>query len=75
MTLWFKRTRGLDTSRMREIAEEAGVEWDYHSIVYRRRGIGYLNGDESDETAIQDAAEELLGHRPQPYDPPERDGE
>lgn len=73
MTLWLRRTQGLDTDTMREIAEQAGVEWDYQSIVYESRGIGYADGDESDETAIQDAAEDLLGYRPQPFDPPERD--
>ena len=75
MTLWFKRTRGLDTETMREIAEQAGVSWDYQSIVYRAKGIGYAYADVDDETAIQDAGEDLLGYRPQPYDPPERDDE
>lgn len=73
MTLWFKRSRGLDTETMREIADVAAVSWDYKSIRYRAKGIGYANGDSKDETAIQDAAESLLGYRPQPYDPPERD--
>ena len=70
--IWFKRTLGLDTQTMRDIADNAGVEWDYQSIGYRAKGIGYTNGDVDDETAIQDAAESLLGYRPQPYDPPER---
>ena len=74
MTLWFRRTQGLDTETMREIAESAGVSWGYNSIVYDPKGIGYADGDESDETLIQDVAEELLGYRPQPYEPPERDG-
>ena len=73
MTLWFKRTQGLDTETMREIADNAGVSWDSHSIVYEANGIGFADGNEDDETAIQDAAEELLGYRPQPYDAPERD--
>ena len=71
MTLWFRRSQGLDSETMREIAEAAGVSWDYESIVYRSKGIGYADGDPDDETAIQDAAEELMGYRPQPYDPPE----
>ena len=75
MTLWFRRTQGLDTETVREIADAAGVEWDPQSIVYRAQGIGYAYGEEADETAIQDAAEELLGYRPRPYDPPERDDE
>ena len=74
MTLWFRRTQGLDTETMREIAEAASVEWDAQSIVYEARGIGYAGGDNDDETAIQDAAEELLGYRPRPYDPPETEG-
>ena len=73
MTLWFRRAQGLDTETMREIADAAGVSWGYQSIVYRSQGIGYKNGDENDETTIQDAAEDLLGYRPRPYDPPERD--
>ena len=73
MTLWFKRSGGLDTETMREIADVAAVSWDAQSIVYEAKGIGYAEGDESDETTIQDAAEDLLGYRPQPYDPPERD--
>ena len=73
MTLWFKRSRGLDTETMREIAKKAGVSWEYQAIKYRAKGIGYANGHESDVTAIQDAAEDLVGYRPQSYDPPERD--
>ena len=75
MTLWFRRTQGLDTETMREIADVAGVSWDYQAIVYEDRGIGYKNGDQSDETTIQDASETLLGYRPRPYDPPESDDE
>lgn len=74
MTLWFRRTQGLDSGTMREIAAEAGVEWDSQSIEYRAKGIGYVDGDSADETAIQDAAETILGYRPRPYDPPEEDG-
>ena len=73
MTLWFRRTQGLDTETMRDMADAAGVSWDAQSIVYRARGIGYADGDIDDETVIQDTAEDLLGYRPQPYDPPERD--
>ena len=73
MTLWIRRTQGLDTETMRTIAESADVDWDYQAIVYRAKGIGYADGDSSDETMIQDAAENLLGYRPQPYDPPEQD--
>ena len=73
MTLWFRRTQGLDTRTMRNIANEAGVSWEYQSIKYRAKGIGYVDGDSEDEEAIKDAAEDLLGYRPRPYDPPERD--
>ena len=72
MSLWFRRTQGLDSETMREIADEAGVSWEAHSIEYRANGIGYANGDPADETALQDAAESLLGYRPRPYEPPER---
>ncbi len=56
---------------MRQIANDAGVSWDYQSIVYRGRGIGYADGDQSDVKAIQDAAEPLLGYRPVEVDAPE----
>ena len=73
MTLWFRRTQGLDTETMREIGENANVEWHYQAIVYQAKGIGYADGDPDDETIVRDAGEDLLGYRPQPYDPPERD--
>ena len=70
--IWFKRTQGLDSGTMREIADSAAVSWDYQSIVYRGRGIGYADGDSDDVSAIQDAAESLLGYRPvEIEEPPE----
>ena len=63
----------MDSLTMREIADHADVDWDYQSITYQKSGIGYANGDGADETSIQDAAEDLLGYRPQPYNPPEPD--
>ena len=73
MTLWFRRSQGLDTETMREIADVAEVAWDPQSIVYEAKGIGYGDGDPDDKTVIQDEAENILGYRPRPYDPPERD--
>jgi hypothetical protein len=54
----------MDTDTMREIADDAGVSWSAQSVVYSGRGIGYADGDSTDATAIQDAAESLLGYRP-----------
>ena len=71
--IFFKRAGGLDSETMRDVAEHAKVSWDSHNIVYRGKGIGYANGESDDEGAIQDAAESLLGYRPQPYDPPSDD--
>ena len=68
--IWFKRTQGLDSRTMRQIADDAGVSWSAESIVYRGRGIGYADGDSGDVTAIQDAAESLLGYRPVEIDEP-----
>ena len=62
MSLWFRKTQVLDSETMREIAENAGVEWDYQTIDYRGRGISYADGDSADLTAIQDAAESMLGY-------------
>ena len=70
--IWFRRTQGLDSATMREIATDASVSWPSDSIVYRGRGIGYADGDRSDVTAIQDAAESLLGYRPVEIDEPEK---
>lgn len=70
MSLWFRRVAGLDTDTMREIATEAGVSWSAESIVYRGNGIGYADGDSADTTAIQDAAESILGIRPVEIDSP-----
>ena len=70
MSLWFKRTQGLDSSTMRKIADDAGVSWSAELIVYRRQGIGYANADASDVTVIQDSAESLLGYRPVEIDEP-----
>jgi len=68
--IWLKRTQGLDSRTMRQIANDAGVSWSVESIVYRGRGIGYADGDTDDVTAIQDAAESLLGYRPVEIDAP-----
>ena len=68
--IWFRKTQGLDSSTMRDIANDAGVSWSAESIVYRGRGIGYADGEPDDVTAIQDAAENLLGYRPVKIDAP-----
>jgi hypothetical protein len=61
---------------MREMAEEAGVLWSTESIVYRGNGIGYVDGDSADATALQDAADSILGYRPVVIDaPPEPEPE
>lgn len=70
MSIWFKRTRGMDSETMREIANDAGVVWSAQSIEYRAGGIGYADGDSADVTVIQDAAENLLGYRPVEIDEP-----
>jgi len=72
MSLWFRRVAGLDTATMREIAQQADVSW-YSSdmaIKYRGNGIAYADGDSADATAIQDAAESLIGIRPVEIDAP-----
>jgi hypothetical protein len=74
MSLWFRRVAGLDTATMREISGAAGVSWSAESIVYRGNGIGYAEGDSADATAIQDAAESVIGIRPVKIEaPPEPD--
>ena len=61
--IWFRRTQGLDSSTMRQIADDADVSWSAESIVYRIGGIGYADGDSNDVEAIKDAAENRLGYR------------
>lgn len=73
MALWFRRVAGLDTATMRKIAQEAGVSWSAKSIVYRADGVGYADGDPADATAIQDAAESVIGIRPVEIDPPDKE--
>ena len=68
--IWFRKTQGLDSGTMREIADEAGVSWSADSIVYRGRGIGYADGKNDDVAVIQDASESLLGYRPVEIDEP-----
>ena len=76
MSFWFRRTAGMDSTTMREIAETAGVSWSAESIVYRGEGIGFADGDPADETALKDAAESILGYRPAVIDePPQPDTE
>lgn len=70
MSVWFRRAPSLDTEAMREIAKTAGVSWSAKSIVYRGNGIGYADGDDADVTALQDAAESILGYRPVEIDEP-----
>ena len=68
--IWFRRTQGLDSSTMRQIADDAGVSWSVESIVYRGQGVAYADGDLGDVVAIKDAAQELLGYRPVEIDEP-----
>ena len=68
--IWFRRTQGLDSSTMRQIADDANVAWSSESIVYRGRAIGFVDGDSEDVDEIQDAAQELLGYRPVVIDEP-----
>ena len=70
--IWFRRSQGLDSGTMRQIANDAGVGWDYHTIDYRGRGIAYADGDSADVTAIQEAAKELLGYRPVQIEEPDK---
>jgi len=75
MSLWFRRVSGMNSDTMREIAQKAGVSWSAEAIVYRGDGIGYADGDSADATAIQDAAESLIGIRPVEIDPPKTGSE
>jgi len=70
MTVWFHRGQRMNSETMREIANTAGVSWGYQSIVYRGQCIGFADGDSSDVTALQDAAESILGYRPVEIDAP-----
>ena len=73
--IWLKKTQGLDSSTMRQIADDANVAWSSESIVYRGRAIGFADGDGDDVSAIQDAAESLVGYRPVEIDEPEKSDE
>jgi hypothetical protein len=72
--IWFRKSDGMSSESMRKMAADAGVDWNSRPIVYRGVAIGYKHGDTADVTAIQNAAEELLGYRPVQIDaPPEPD--
>ena len=58
-----------DAETMRKIAQEADVDWDETSIKIYDGTVGYANGQQSDVESIQDAAESLIGVRPEYYDP------
>jgi len=76
MSVWFRRVEGLDTATMREIANNADVNWSSESIIYRGRGIGFANAAPDDVGKLQDAAEDILGYRPVSIDaPPKPDAE
>ena len=68
--IWFRKTQGLDSSTMRQIADDADVSWSAESVVYRSHGIGFADGESADVEDIQDAAESLLGYRPVEIDAP-----
>ena len=71
--LFFRKTQGLDSSTMRQIAAEAGVSWEHQKIVHHGHAIGFGDGLKDDKDEIQDAAENLLGYRPITTEPPESD--
>jgi nucleoside phosphorylase len=70
MTIWFRKTTALSSEVMRQIAANAGVSWDPQAIIYTGNAIGYDNGGKADITAIQDAAQELLGRQLMQIDAP-----
>ena len=71
--MFLRRSQGLDSDTLREVGEAANVSWDYQRVIYQGRGIGWADADPGDLEAIQDAAEQILGYRPRPHDPPEQD--
>ena len=76
MSVWFRRTSGLDTATMREVANVADVSWSAESIVYRGNGIGFADGEADDADVLREAAETILGYRPMVIDaPPEADND
>lgn len=69
-TLWFRRVSGIGSQTMREIAREAGVDWDTQTIIYAEDKIGYADGDPADVEAIRDAAQAVIGVKPVKADDP-----
>jgi hypothetical protein len=55
---------------MREAAERASVTWDYQTIGYKRKSIGFPNGNSTDTIVIQDQLETITGERPIEIDEP-----
>jgi hypothetical protein len=70
MTIWFRKTSGLDSDIMRKAASNINVSWDYQEIIYKKDGVGYANADSGDVSEIQNELESLLGYLPVEIDEP-----
>jgi hypothetical protein len=62
--IWFHRTLGVRADIMRDAATSADVSWNFQPIKYKNQKVGYVNGDASDASIIQDELESILGYRP-----------
>jgi hypothetical protein len=70
MSLWFRRTEGMNADVLRKCADTASVSWDSHTVIYRKGGIGYEHGEPTDAAAIKDELEKILGYKPVEIDEP-----
>jgi hypothetical protein len=73
MSLWFRRTDGLNSDILREAASDAGVNWHYKTVQYKKEGIGFPDGDISDGDKIQDELQKRIGYAPVMIDEPTTD--
>ena len=56
----FKPVQNVDSDLMREIAESAGVEWDYQAVHYTGPYVGYADApDDADRQTIINEADEF----------------
>lgn len=63
------------TAQMRQCANNVGVTWDPHSIIYIGSNVGYQDApDGTDPVPLQDEMETTLGVRPSVADPPSWSG-
>jgi hypothetical protein len=70
MSIWIQKAGGINSKMMRQAAKNAGVSWNYNSVKYKKKGIGFVDADITDADLIQSELRKLLGFSPRVIDEP-----